>query len=437
MKAYKDYMNNIDVSDALHQKLMSCTGTGTGKARTQHRAPLLRRYTAAFACLALALLGVFMLPRFMEHPLALMPGNPGISQPDDALSQYPLIFNKAHDLLATSDMAIPGHFWQELTTDELHAVFPGLADMRRITATANFSSDQNVASLFNIDAHVLSPSGLETYLQLAPGQVQLDYVFDVETKTSDLLGTEVTAGYFETRPNSRGLRNIIYFAAFQLADLAYYVELGGPEAEKEALQAEISELVGRLIEGGRADLTVFHPVIPELREERLTLGEARADADFGAYLPADLPEGFAFEDALRSIKQNEDALFVNWAKGMGYINWRVSLLEDKDQGRITSIAHKENYDLSLYPIPRADSVPGELQDIVDNPIFLMDELTLDAVRARTYEIADAGDEPGQRMSFSVLYGDVLVEIGVKGAAPEGIFEILQGIKQEIKQGIKQ
>ncbi len=434
MKAYKEYMNNIDVSDALHQKLMSCTdaGMGTGKARTQYRAPLLRRYRAAFACLALILLGVFMLLRFMEHPLALMPGNPGISQSVDPSIKYPLVFNKA-TRLAAADMAIPGHFWQELTADELRAVFPGLADMRRITATANFSSEQNVAALFNIDAHMLSPSGLETYLQLAPGQVQIDYAFDVETKTSDPLGTEVTAGYFETRPNSRGLKNIIYFAAFQLADLAYYVELGGPEAEKEALQAEISELVGRLIEGGRADLTVFHPVIPELREEGLTLGEARADADFGAYLPTDLPEGFAFEDALRSINQNQDALFVNWTKSMGYINWRVSLLEDKDQERITPIDHKENYDLCLYPLPRADSVPGELQDIVDNPIFLIDELTLDAVRARTYEIADAGDEPGQRMSFSVLYGDVLVEIGVKDAAPEGIFEILQEIKQGIKQ----
>ncbi|MEA5024178.1 hypothetical protein SDC9_09288 [bioreactor metagenome] len=329
MKAYKEYMDNINVSEALHQRFMSCTGTG--KTRPLHRAPLLRRYTAAFACLALALLGVFMLPRFMEHPLALMPGNPGIFQPDDASSQYPLIFNKA-DHLAAADMAIPGHFWQELSADELHAVFPGLTGTRTLTATANFSSDKNVASLFNIDAHVLSPSGLETYLQLAPGKVQLDYMFDVETKTSNLLGTEVTAGYFETRPNSRGLRNIIYFATFQLADLAYYIELGGPEAEKEALKAEITELIGLLIEGGRANLTVFHPVIPELREDRLTLEEARADADFGAYLPAALPEGFAFEDALRSINQSQNALFVNWTKGGSH---RLPIFRTLVQWKIT------------------------------------------------------------------------------------------------------
>lgn len=61
----------------------------------------------------------------------------------------------------------------------------------------------------------------------------------------------------------------------------------------------------------------------------------------------------------------------------------------------------------------------------DNPIFLIDELTLDAVLARTYEVSDSGDEPGQRMKFSVLYGDVLVELNAKGVSSEVIFEILQ------------
>ncbi|NLD50762.1 MAG: hypothetical protein GX660_26780, partial [Clostridiaceae bacterium] len=87
-----------------------------------------------------------------------------------------------------------------------------------------------------------------------------------------------------------------------------------------------------------------------------------------------------------------------------------------------------NYDLSLYPIPRADSVPDELREIVNNPVFLIDELTLDTVRARTYEISDSGDEPGARMRFGVLYGDILVELSIKGATPEAMFEILQKIK---------
>lgn len=169
--------------------------------------------------------------------------------------------------------------------------------------------------------------------------------------------------------------------------------------------------------------------VQRVKEDHLSLDEARADTDFGAYLPVTLPNGFAFEDALRFINQEQDALFVSWTKGMGYINWRVSLLEDNDKTRITSVADKKNYDLSLYPIPRADSVPGDLREIVDNPIFLSEELTLEVVQTRAYEIADAGDEPGHRMRFSVLYGDILVEISAKGVSPDALVNILQQIKQ--------
>ncbi len=137
---------------------------------------------------------------------------------------------------------------------------------------------------------------------------------------------------------------------------------------------------------------------------------------------------FEFEDALRYINQEQNALFITWTKGMGYINWRVSFLDDNDKTRITSVTDAHNYDLALYPIPRADSVPDELREIVDNPIFYIDELTLDVVQARTYEVADSGDEPDQRMRFGVLYGDILVELNIKGASPEVMFDILQQIK---------
>ena len=211
--------------------------------------------------------------------------------------------------------------------------------------------------LFNIDAHAVSATGLKTYIQLAPGEVVLDYKFDVEARSSDVLGTAVTAGYFETKPNSKGLRNVIYFAYFKLSGIAYYVELGGAEAEKEALKDEISELIGLLIEGRAADLSVLHPVVPELREDRLNLDEAHADADFGAYLPATLPEGFVFQDALRFINQERNELNVRWEKGMGYIDWRVSYLDGNDKARITSVADRKNYDLRSIPFPAPTQYP--------------------------------------------------------------------------------
>ncbi len=417
MKAYNEYMHKMSVSDTLHQRLVSCVAD----ARPVRRPITIRRYAAAFACLAVVLISVFIMPRLTQHNVA--------PTQDVAFSKYAFVFNKGNAQRVKANIHIPGHFWQDLTAEELHAVFPDLRDRRTITATANFQSDDNGAALFNIDAHALSASGLRTYIQVAPDKVEVDYRLEGKTEVSDVLGTAVTAGYFETEPNSKGLRNVIYFATFKLSDVAYYVELSGTEVEKEALQNEISELIFLLIKGGVANLDVFHPVVPELRDDRLSLDEARADADFGAYLPVTLPNGFVFEDALRYINQEQDVLFVSWTKGMGYINWRVSLMEDNDKTRITSVADKKHYDLSLYPIPRADSVPDALREIVDNPIFLSEELTLEVVQTRAYEISDAGDEPGHRMRFSVLYGDILVEISAKGVSPDAMVNILQQIKQ--------
>jgi hypothetical protein len=431
MKAYNKYMDKISVSNTLHEKIMS-----RAEARPKRWPVMIKRYTAVFACLAVVLLGVFTIPKLTQHNVTPTPGNnPSVLEPGtiiptpDSSSKYTLYFNKA-DSQSAAKIAIRGHFWQELTDEELKAIFPRLIETHIVTATANFQSDESRASLFNIVAQAVSSAGLKTYIQLAPGEVVLDYGFDAETKASDIFGTAVTAGYFETKANSKGLRNVTYFATFKLSDVAYYVELGGTEAEKEVVKNEISEIIGLLIEGGTTDLDLFHPVVPELRDDRLSLDEARADVDFGAYLPSEIPLSFVFEDARRFINQEKNLLSANWSKGMGYINWRVSLLDDEDKTRITSVTNTKNYDLALYPIPRADSVPDELREIVDNPIFLVDELTLDVVQSRTYEVSDSGDEPGQRMRFSVLYEDVLVELSVKGISPEIMFDIIQQIKKQ-------
>ncbi len=447
MKRYNEYMNRISVSDTLHQKIL----TGRNNTVSTRHLIIVKRYTAVSICFAVILLSVVIVPKLLHHnpaqkqddtPSVLQPDIDGpkpdntlsVLQPDNDIStsglskDYTLVFNKV-GMLSAAKIYIPGHFWQELTNDELQAIFPGLFQKYNVTATANFMSVENGASLFNIDAHAASASGLKAYIQIAPGETSVDYIFDGDVDTTDVLGTEVSAGYFENSPNSKLQRNVICFAAFKLSDIAYYVELCGRDAEKEAVKEEITTLIGLLVKGGAADLDILNPVIPELREDRLNLDEARADPDFGSYLPAVLPDGFVFEDALRFINQERNSLTVHWAKGMGYIDWHVSRPTERDKKRITSIEDVHNYDLSLYPIPRANSVPDKLREIVDNPIFPRDELTLEAVRRRAYEVADAGDISGPRMRFSVLYGDILVELSAKGISPEAMFDILPHINK--------
>lgn len=117
----------------------------------------------------------------------------------------------------------------------------------------------------------------------------------------------------------------------------------------------------------------------------------------------ELPEGFTEESIRRYKDQNNDYLSGLWTRG--------------------------NYNLALYPIPRAESVPEELREIVDNPIFDATELTLEAVYMRAYKVEDAGDIDGWRMVFSVKYGDVIVEIRTKGVEPEWVYEQLQMISK--------
>lgn len=107
---------------------------------------------------------------------------------------------------------------------------------------------------------------------------------------------------------------------------------------------------------------------------------------------------------------------------MDDLSWVVDPYNEQDAHRLTSVNEKENYDLSLCPIPRADSVPDELREIVNDPIFEAEELTLEAVYCRAYKVDDAGDTDGWRMKFSVKYGDVIVSVSAKGVEPEWLYQ---------------
>lgn len=162
------------------------------------------------------------------------------------------------------------------------------------------------------------------------------------------------------------------------------------------------------------------------QSDELSYTEALSDVDFGAYLPSEGPEGFPNERFLRYKHDDlQDFLTGFWDDG-GYdlLTWRVERFTEQDAARVTSVTDLENYDLTLYPIPRAESVPEDKWEIVDNPIFPIEELTLEAVTLRAY----AGDMPGVRMEFSVLIGDVVVEVHSMGVSPEWVFEQLSALR---------
>lgn len=165
--------------------------------------------------------------------------------------------------------------------------------------------------------------------------------------------------------------------------------------------------------------------IPEFCKEELELKAAQEDPDFGKWFLQDVPAGYQKETMLRYKDYYSDCLYGFWTKGYDQLRWEVSKLTEEDKARITSVDATENYDLSLYPIPRADSVPEELREIVDDPIFRIEDLTLDIILCRYYEVYDRGEGGNSgRMQFSVLYEDVIVEVRTKGISPQWLYEQL-------------
>lgn len=411
MKLYNEYLDNISVSDALHRKFVLYTTD----AKPVKRLTLVGRYAMVLACCAVILLSTLIAKNNRVPENSPWIAESGIDNRYITDQPYSLTFNKATSS-TSSKLYIPGHFWQTLSKDALKILYPLLTETHTITATANFTGD---SALLNIDTNAVSNSGLIINIELTKGTVTPEYIFDNQAEASNVLGTTVKVGFVELNSTT------LYFASFELGGTGYFVQTQGGEPEKAAL----TTIVGQLVKGGKIDLdTIVPSTVPTLREEVLDIDNARSDLDFGAYLPLSLPSGFTFESALRFVNQERNQLTASWIKGMAYINWKVSFLMNDDELRITSTDDRQNYDLSLYPIPRADSVPDKLREVVNNPVFRIENLTLDVIKARAYQVKDAGDTAGFRMQFGVLYGNKLVELNIKGASPEVVFEMLNQIK---------
>jgi len=65
-------------------------------------------------------------------------------------------------------------------------------------------------------------------------------------EVSEINGISVTAGYFVTDTNSKGIKTIIYLASFGANGAIVYLEHSGYESNSEALRSEISNLINTL-----------------------------------------------------------------------------------------------------------------------------------------------------------------------------------------------
>lgn len=129
--------------------------------------------------------------------------------------------------------------------------------------------------------------------------------------------------------------------------------------------------------------------------EKLTEAQARGWERLGEYVPAALPQGYAFSGAVYNA--GSGALTVYWERGMDSILVNVRAADD---------------------VAAVD---------VDDPVFASGDLSLEIVRSRMVSYQDAGDTDTPRGMFGILYPDgILVRFNGRGTAEE-IWEMFRAL----------
>ena len=179
-------------------------------------------------------------------------GLSGDRPPEGKADGYSIVFNNVEGGGANTSADFPA-INRPLTADEVDAVFPKLTDTHTVNAYANFLESDK--SFLYATAEVGFKDDIATKVEVWSGNRATDAVIEGMTTKSDVYGTEVTAGYFITDKNSQGISNSVWFASFKLNGFSYYVELGGVESNSDAMKAEVTDLIGKLIKGGAPDLS--------------------------------------------------------------------------------------------------------------------------------------------------------------------------------------
>lgn len=387
------------------------------------------RWAALAACLCVLAVTAALLPGALHGPEGEEGGDTDVDGPET-------VFVPTYNTISAPEVSgdgamswlyIPAVFTRALTEEELGALTPGkLIGYMQLSGTVCFDGEGTLQSVTLTVTTTLPEEAVTLVITPAGGKAR-DFVLPEEGVISPCNGVDYRVYEYG------GGNGVTLAAEAEIGGSGFFFTLEtAQDALTQAKQdfAEILECFTYYDEGQPDLSAITAGELPWWTDRTLTLTEARQDERFGAYLPAAAPRGFAVESVRRWRDQWGQGLSALWTRGYDELSWQIRDFTEADEQRLTSVAETEHYDLSLYPIPRAESVPEALREIVDDPVFDAAELTEAAVRARAYRVEDSGDSDGWRMAFSVRYGDTLITVRAKGVEPDWVFQQLAALRPQ-------
>ena len=335
-------------------------------------------------------------------------------------------YNEAKDYLDSARVYIPGYFTEELSEEDISAIEPDKRlEWMQYSGHAGFDGDGKLVDVCLMVTTTIPEEDIT--ITISEDGLGRCYVLEEDAVVSVCNEVEYTVSQCDIG------EKVVLAADAVINDYSYAFTMAILHKDIDRAKEDFSKVLecfAYYTEGTPDISAITAEAIPEWFDKLLKYQEALEDVDYGAYMLPVIPVGFTTESIRRYKDSNSDYLSGLWTKGYDELSWTVYAFSEADENRLTSVDDTKNYDLKLYPIPRASSVPDELREIVDNPIFHAEELTQEAVWCRAYKTGETGDNNGWRMTFSVKYGDTVVEIRGKGVDPEWIYQQLTAMVEE-------
>lgn len=348
--------------------------------------------------------------------------------------QWTAVYNEKMESPFTACISFPpGYYREDLSEDQWEEILPGKRGSWQVeSANAGFlvNGEADKVSLIL----VTNMEGVSN-VHLSIGNVGNPFYMGSKTFEKSKCGDQEFALVRDELPSSAAWKiKLEGYTRIEDVGLHFSMSCNDEEYGKAVLQAVMECFTWY---DGEPEMDAVEPSrIPEYRHDKMSYEDALEDPDFGRWILKDLPKDFSPGEIYRDIDYYSDELSCSFRDESGRFQWCVpnfrwcaSRFTENEEDRLVSVSEKEIYDISRYPPPRVETVPREIEMRVKNPIFRIEELTLEAVRLR-YDEGEINGNPYNDMVFGVLYGDILVEVSTVNMEPEWLYEQLMKLPRE-------